>query len=693
MKFGRVIALWGIGIPLISGLLVLAAILFTPLPKPHNPEVTEVLDAHGKVVSRLFIQNRIAIPVVEMPKHLLDAIVAVEDDRFYDHRGVDLTGIGRALIRNLKARQVLEGGSTLTQQLARNLYLSHDRTLLRKFKELILTGKLEIRYSKQEILGLYLNTIYFGRGIYGIEMASQTYFGKPTRALTVSEAALLSGLPRAPEFYSPLNNPEAAVGRRNLVLAKMASQGYLTPQQAEAAKKEPLRLAAPKPAAGEAAYFLDLALRELRDRFPGVAENLYSGGYRIHTSIDMEMQKSAEQAVRAAAPAGDDSVQVALVAVEAATGYVRAVVGGVDPQVKRNRILEPKQPGSAFKPFVYAAALETKRYTIVSTQLDSPVQFPGTQAGAVWRPQNYRGEYSYSPTTMREALKRSLNVVTARWAEVLTPEPIVDAARRLGIQSTIDRNLTISLGSAAVTPLELATAYAPFANEGFRVTPIAIQRITDRQGRLIAEQRPTRERVIDPGVAFLITDMLRDVLAPGGTAAHGAGHLAGRPAAGKTGTTDDSVDAWFVGYTPDLVASVWVGTDENRPSTRTGAANAVPIWANFISHALHGRPHRTWKPPAGVLRLEICRISGLRPNASCPTAAEWYLAGTEPTNEDSVVHWDQMVPDLPGVPWAPARTLPATPPKDFDSPPRAEPANPWPPVRIPVPLPAPVPWF
>ena len=668
LNFRTALLTLAVALPILALACFGIAVLITPLPAPENPEASKVVDATGETISRLFTENRVELPVVEMPQALLDAVVAVEDDRFYQHRGIDPLGVARAFIRNLQAARVIEGGSTLTQQLAKNLYLTHDRTLTRKFKEAVLTVKLESTYSKKEILGMYWNTIYLGRGAYGVEVAAQTYFGKSARDLTLTESALMAALPRSPEYYSPYNDAEAAVLRRNLVLDKMMEHAYISAATASAAKEEPLRLV-PAEQAGRtqthtAPYWVDHVLAELRTHYPAVAEEILHGGYTIHTSLDLNLQRAAEEAVIAEAPAAtpdENQVmqpQVALVAMESTTGYIRAFIGGREQRAERNRVTERQQPGSAFKPFVYAAALETRTSTAASTQTDEPAAFPGAREGEAWRPANYGNRYSYKPETMRTALRRSLNVVTVKWMDAIKPGPVVSLARRMGIESEMPANLTISLGSADVTPLELTRAYAPLANGGFAVTPVAIVRITDRHGNIIAEESPARQRAMDPGVAFIVTDMLREVVRPGGTAAQVSGYLGGRPAAGKTGTSDQSRDAWFVGYTPDLVAGVWVGRDDNSPTRFEGGTAAAPIWANFMSRALQGKPHRDWSPPANVAGIEYCTLTGLLPNASCPTGHEWFLTGTEPAQVDPTIHWDTVLPQLPGMPWTPPGTLP-----------------------------------
>jgi 1A family penicillin-binding protein len=671
------------GVPIMLLAAFIAAVALTPLPTPQNPVASEIFDRNGSLLTRYYKEDRIEIPVIEMPQTVLDAVVAVEDHRFYAHRGFDFVGFGRAMIRNVRARRVVEGGSTITQQLAKNLYLTHDRTLIRKLKEAIRTVKLEYTYSKSELLGFYWNTIYLGSGTYGLEVASQTYFDKPARDLTLAEAALLAGLPRAPEYFSPFNNPKAAEQRRNLVLDKMQEHGFATPDAIAVARAEKPRIADPKAPPGEAPYFIDYVRKELGRDYPEIAANLYQGGYQIHTSLDLQAQRFAEEAVLAEAPPatpGDKQAlqpQVALVSLEPNSGYIRALIGGREDRVIHNRALLPQQPGSAFKPFVYATALETRLYTVASTQPDAPAEFPGADEGEPWRPKNYGDRYTNQPVTMREALRRSLNVVTAHWTNTVKPKPVEELAHRMGVSSDIPDNLTIGLGTAELTPLELTRAFMPFANGGMAVEPVAIVRIEDRNGITIAQREPTRSSALDAGVAFIITDLLKEVVRPGGTAGNVAKYLGGRPAAGKTGTSDQSRDAWFVGYTPELVTGVWVGNDDNSPSHREGGTAAAPIWAYYTSRVLQGTPHRDWRPPSNVATHQICAGTGLRPNASCPTRDEWFLAGTEPTEVDPTVHWDHLLPSLPGMPWAPSGTL--LPGADYEGP--DEPFIP--PIRMP----------
>ena len=647
---GRTVLRWAVGAllgaPLVGAVVFLAAVMVTPLPRPDNPEMTEILDAAGKRIDTRATENRVEVPVVEMPQTLLDAIVAVEDDRFYKHRGIDPVGLARALVRNVTAGKVTQGGSTISQQLAKNLYLTHERTLTRKWREAVYTVKLEHTYSKKEILGMYLNTIYLGHGAYGVEVASQNYFGKSVRQLTLAEAAMLAGLPQAPEYYASPDNLAAARRRQHVVLDKMVEAGFVDAERAEAAKEEPIRLAALGGSANRAPYFVHYVINvELRTRYPDVHKNLYQGGYRIYTSLDLAMQQQAEAAVNQA----NMPYQAALVALDPQNGFIKAWVGGrKEATVKHNRVIVPRQPGSTFKPFVYAAALESRNYTVLNPQLDTKEEWFG-RANPKYHVKNFGDKGSNEPRDMRAALKESLNVVTVRWMDTIKPPAVVDMARRMGITTELPTtDLSLALGTKEVTPLELVRAYAPLANGGHRVRPVAILKILDREGNLVAEERPTREPVIDAGLAFIMTDLLKGVVEPGGTAAAVASSVPGRPAAGKTGTTDLSRDAWFVGYTPQLVAGVWVGNDSRESmGNATGSTVAVPVWTAFMQGALAGTQARDWAPPGNVVQREICSVSLLLPNPTCPVKKEWFLAGTGPTTIDTHLHLDRLIPELP----------------------------------------------
>ena len=645
-----------IGLVIAGGILIFARIL--PLPAAEVPLATIVYDTRGRVAARLFEQNRVEIPAQEMPKHLRNGTVSIEDERFYLHRGIDPIAIARAFIADIRAGKIVEGGSTLTQQLAKNLFLSPEKTIMRKIREALLTLQLETRFTKEEILTMYLNQIYFGHGAYGVEAASQLYFAKHTKDLDLSESALLSGILRVPESLSPYRHPDLATKRRNLVLQQMASLGYISPEQAAETGKAPLKIATLR--VPEAPYFVDYMLSEIRTRHPEVAKNILTAGYVIDSTIDNDIQMAAEQAFKTYIGKGTpdeqgvEQPQGALVAVDPQSGAVRALVGGRDFQKSQyNRAYQAhRQPGSAMKPFLYTAVIDSN-IPVTRAQMCEQVSYPGATRGDVYMPKDYGKEpYHWRPLAIREAIKISDNVVAVRWANEIGPKRIADYATNMGISSRLDPYLSLALGTSEVTPLEMAVAFCPLANLGLRVEPFSIRRITDRFGNVIEENNPRIQRVLREPVAYVVTDLLKSVLTPGGTGS-GLGSIVGRPAAGKTGTTEDLRDAWFVGYSPDLVAAVYVGHDQPNVSLRgTGATVAGPIWAHFMAGALKDVPVRDFPVPVGVTELQVCIESGLLPNSTCQTVREIFLTGTEPTEVDPVIHWDNIFNPPQGWPRA-----------------------------------------
>ncbi|MCL6450474.1 MAG: PBP1A family penicillin-binding protein [Acetobacteraceae bacterium] len=619
-----------------------------PLPPVPVAEATRIFDRDGELLARLFTQNRTTVPLSRIPTVLQQAVVAVEDSRFYRHRGIDPWSLLRAAYHNLRAGRIVEGGSTITQQLARNLFLTPERTLGRKLHEALLTLRLERTYSKAQILELYLNQIYFGHGAYGVEVASQTYFGKPVDRLDLAECALLAGLIRSPETYSPFRNPEGALARRRVVLDRMAALGYIARSQGEEAAAQPLRLASPASgAATEAPYFVQYIVDQLLARHPDLGPELYRGGLLIRTTLDLDMQRAANQALARDLPApravveGVPQPQAALVALEPSTGHILAMIGGRDfASTPFNRAVQARrQPGSAFKPFLYTAVIDLG-YTPWSTKYCGPVSFPSGRERP-YEPKDF-GEgaeaYHYRDLTVREAVAVSDNVVAVEWMAEVGPETVIRYARLMGIDSPLEPSLPLALGTSEVTPLELARAYAPLANGGFRVEPVSVLKVVDRAGRVIEENQGRLTRVLPAEVAYVVTDLLQGVLEPGGTGAHLA-EMLDRPAAGKTGTTQGFKDAWFVGYTPDLVAAVYVGYDEPvRSLEATGGALAGPVWADFVSLASRGLQARAFRRPPRVVTSRICTLTGRLAGPNCPSAWEVFVAGTEPWEQCRDLH-------------------------------------------------------
>jgi 1A family penicillin-binding protein len=636
-------------VALAAAVLALAVAGLADLPEAKVPLTSTFFDRNGLVVATRFEQNRFAVPLDLVPPALAAAFIAVEDHRFYRHFGLDIQALLRALWRNLLAGRLVEGGSTITQQLARNLFLTPDKTLGRKLREAVLAVQLERRYTKDEILEKYLNTIYFGHAAYGVEAAARTYFGKPVQDLTLAEAAMLAGIPRGPALYSPFLDFPAARARQEVVLSRLEEQRYISQVEKETALAEKLVLRDRRPGARAVqygAYFIDyLVERELAAIFPDDPQIVYRGGLQVHTTLDREMQQAAEEAVKKLLPVlgageqGGQQPQVALVAIDPRDGGIRALVGGRDFRYSQfNRAIPPagtrRSPGSAFKPFVFAAALESG-FTPANVRVSEPVSYTIPGQAEAYMPNEYGGEF-FGPLTMRRALARSSNIVAIKTHMEIGPEKAVEMAARLGIGSPVLPVPSLPLGTSHVTPLEMAAAYAAFANQGFRVQPLFITRITDSTGRLLYENRPRLSHVLDARIAYLLTNMLQDVLRPGGTGSF-LGPLVNRPAAAKTGTSEDHRDAYIVGYTPELAAAVWVGNDDNSPlgTGQTGGRLAGPVWANFMRQALQNLPAGEFVRPHGLEEALICPETGLLHNPLCAVTPvqEMFLAGTAPREQ------------------------------------------------------------
>jgi len=550
---------------------------------------------------------------------------------------------------NLRSGHVVQGGSTLTQQLMKNFFLSDERSLKRKLIEAAMALIAERRYSKQEILENYLNEIYLGQrgaqGIFGVWEAAHFYFAKPLSELSIAEMALLAAIIKAPNRYSPFRNSQRALRRRNLDLALMLRQGDITTEQYEQAVAEPLRLAQPKPAGNDAPYFVDFLRRELAQNYP--AEVLTSEGLRIFTTLDMQLQQSAEEAVhrgladlakrykRLRSDKPTNALEAALIAVQPQTGEIKAMVGGRDYRVSQfNRVTQAfRQPGSVFKPFVYLAAFERTEHGGPVIQPNSMLDdepFEWAYDNQVWSPTNYKGEY-FGRVTVRHALEESLNAATARLARDVGIDAVRDMAERLGITSPLPAVPSLALGAAEVSPFEVAQAYSVLANQGLKATALSVKRVVDRAGNPI-ERNPIKiERVIDPQAVYLVTHVMEGVIDHGtGQGARRMGFT--RPAAGKTGTTNDYRDAWFAGFTPDLVSVVWVGFDQRKPVGLAGSQAALPIWTDFMKQATAGRPVTPFLPPPGVTLVPIDEYTGqLAPPGDPDTIEEAFFKGDEPT--------------------------------------------------------------
>ena len=561
------------------------------------PASSQIYDINGNEIANVHAaENRRPVKIAQVPKQLQDAFIAVEDNRFYEHSGVDPRGIARALYTNIRGHGVSEGGSTITQQLAKNAYLTQERTLTRKVQEVFLALQLERQYTKKEILEMYLNQIYFGQGAYGVQAAAQTYFGKDVEDLDLNECAMLAGIPKSPNYYSPLNNLQAAQERKAVVLDQMEKYGYINRSMAEKTKKQDMKLVKPakKSESNTASYFIDYVTQKLIDKYG--ADAVYKEGLKIYTTLDMDMQKAAEATVSKLPTYKTDGnglaqPQMALVAIDPHNGYVKAMVGGRGNDQFNRATMAVRQPGSAFKPFVFIAALENK-FTPSTVINDSPIDING------WRPRNDSGNFS-GKVTLRDVARYSINVPTVKIAQKLGIDKPIYYAQEMGISTFVlegpanDRQLATSLGgmTKGVTPLEITSAYGTFANKGVHVEPVVIVKVLDRNGKVLEQNEPKQRSVVSENSAAELTDMLEDVIKKGtGTRAN-----IGRPAAGKTGTTSNYNDAWFVGYTPDLVAGVWVGNDDNTP-TRGIMGGMLPaeIWQAFMKKATAQTPAKNF---------------------------------------------------------------------------------------------------
>ena len=674
--------------------------------------ITRIHARDGQLISELYQERRVPISLSRIPARMRQAILAIEDARFYKHPGVSTRDIVRAFWRNIRAQRLVQGGSTITQQLAKVLFLTSERTLKRKIKEALLALEIERRFTKDEILEFYLNQIYLGSGAYGVEAAARGYFGKAVSQLTLPEAATIAGLPKAPSRFNPRTNPKRSLGRRRLVLQRMREVGFITPEQERAAAGEPIHLV-PRATntAPELAYFAEHIRRQLGRRY-GPA--LYRSGLSIHTTLDLGLQKIVHAALlkgieeinlrRGFLPAGwkrrrpprlgdkyqlriaelgggviraavrgyeaaleipgridaralregdlvlgrvirvdrdgktmtlewQDTVQGAAVAFDPRTGALRALAGGTNfRRFQFDRATQARRsPGSAFKPVIMAAAL-FKGYTPAQILMDSPFvrRMPGTLKE--WKPRNYTNKF-YGPVTMRFALEKSINLATIKLLDQIKPKTAITFARRLGIRAPLMPYLSLALGAFEITPYEFTSAYIPFATGGIHARPYDIVKVTDAGHRILEENVPQTHRAISPEVAYQIRSMLRGVVLSG--TARRALKLPGF-VAGKTGTTNEYRDAWFIGFTDDLILGVWVGRDDNKQMgyRASGGSAALPIWTRIMKFWLDRRePPLTATPPPGVALVRIDARTGLLPSPACPgkTVTEAFVQGTEPT--------------------------------------------------------------
>jgi len=600
-------------------------------------------------------EDRRPLRFSEFPEGFVRAVLAAEDARYFEHRGVDPRAIVRAALANLRSGRVVQGGSTISQQTVKNLSLGHQRTLWRKLRELPMAVIVDLRYSKERILEVYLNEVYLGQrgsvAVCGAESASRYYFGRSIEDLDDAGWALLAGMIRSPGRYNPFAHPEAAVARRGQVLEAMVRLGWMDPARAQRAEAEPLRLASGESGYTRARYLADAVRADLARIVP--AGSLDRAGLRVHTTLDTRTQEVAETALRAGLErlestrpalrrgAGAPRLQGAVVVTEPSSGAVRALVGGRDyAETQFNRAIDAhRQPGSCFKPFVYLAAfaatdVDGGRVTAATTIDDAPLTVD--MSGTSWTPSNYDGRFR-GPVTAHRALRDSLNVPAVRLARYIGLDRVVETARACGIESPLEPYPSLALGAREVTPLELAGAYGTLANGGIRVRPRLIEEIRDRDGRRIERRDPAYRRVVDARPTFVLNQVLTDVL-DGGTARSARALGWDGRSAGKTGTTDDDRDAWFVGYTPKILALVWVGFDDNARTGLTGASGALPIWVDIMRDVAPEVARAEFRRVPGVVRAEVDPFTGLRAAGGCPEVEEdWFEDGTAP-RETCEVH-------------------------------------------------------
>ncbi len=586
----------------------------------YRPSVSsKIYDRSNRIVGEIYLEKRTVVPYQAIPKHVVKAFLAAEDANFFKHKGVDYIAITRAVLKDILSGGFAQGASTITQQTVKSLFLTPEKSIRRKLKEIILAYRIEKKLTKEEILYLYLNQIYLGDGAYGVEAASRAYFGKGVNALNVAEGALLAGLTQAPTRHSPRNHLDQAKARQRYVLRRMVEVGFLASPEADRAYQARITLAPPSSFRSKAAYFLEYIRAYIQEKYG--ADALYKSEMQIYSTIDGPLQESAHNALIEGVRKTEErnkykGLQGAILAIDPHTGGVLAMVGGVDfAESQFNRAIQARrQPGSAFKPIIYTAALD-KGKTIVSTVDDSPIEFDRNE-NELWKPKNYDGTF-LGPIPMLEALAKSRNLATVRLLNEIGVDTAIQTARALGIESPIERNLSIALGSSGITPLEMCAAYAAFANGGERPTPFFIREVRDGSGRILESTEPQTKRAIPPETAYLTVRLMQEVIRSGtGTAARGLGKYL----AGKTGTTNENTDAWFIGFSPDLLAGVWIGFDTPKPlgDRQSAAAVALPIWIQFMGRALPQYPERDFPVPPGVTfaRFDPATGKALPPGAT-----------------------------------------------------------------------------
>jgi penicillin-binding protein 1A len=600
--------------------------------------VTRIYSADNVLLAELFVEKRDPVPIKAIPDDLKKALIATEDRKFYQHSGVDLKGILRAVINDIRARKFVEGASTITQQLAKTLFLTSRKTVLRKIKEAFLAFQLERRYTKDEILELYLNQVYFGSGAYGVESAARMFFGKPAKDLTLAQCALIAALPKSPSRYSPLIDKDLAIKRRNIVLKQMKDTGIISEAAFIQAKQEQIYPVKQNKNPVKAPYFVDY-VKNVLEKTLG-SSSLYKGGLTIYTTLDFNLQKAAEHAVTTGLSALENRMKIqkiknpspecALLSLDVQSGGILAMIGGKDfYKSPFNRAISAKrQPGSAFKPIVYACAIE-HNFPQSKLILDAPVSFKIATRRNHWEPENFSGEYR-GEITLRMALNLSQNIPAIRLIETLGPSSVARFGHILGIETSLSPNLSLALGTSEVTLINLTAAYSVFPNKGELIKPYGVMEVVDPGGRPVFRVKPLKKIAMSQAGAAIMTDMLKGVIQEGtGKKARGIT----RPVAGKTGSTNGYKDALFIGFSPSIATGVWVGQDAFVTIGRgeTGARAALPIWIEFMTKALDGKPFQYFDMPDDLIKVRMDPVTGLLAPDDSPLAVEaLFIKGTEP---------------------------------------------------------------
>jgi len=605
----------------------------------------KVFDREGRFVGRILPEGRYWTPIERIPVFLQNALVAVEDARFYEHGGIDVRGIARALVKDVVKGKLAEGGSTITQQLIKNKYLSGEKTIDRKLKEGVMAVELEQKYTKKQILEMYFNEIYYGNGAWGIAQAARLYFDKNPEELTAAECALLAGVPKNPGRYNPRGDSAKVMGRRDVVLQRMVAVKMLTARQKQELRAQKVTFTQPN----QAPYYLARIKSSLMEKYG--REISEQGGLEITAALDLKLQKLAEQTLRDGVKRVSPQLQGALLSLDIATGDLLAAVGGVDyAKSAYDRAFHARrQPGSAIKPLIYAAALD-KGFTAGSIWNDAPVAYSRGN-NETWTPQNY-GREQYGALSLRKALAYSNNIITVKLLEAVGVPDYISFAGRLGLPLRAGNDLSQALGTEEVTLYELVQAYSPLANSGVRSEARTIIRILDRRSNTVTENPPLLATVVSPATAFVTTSMLQDVMTYG-TAKGLKKFSQERPAAGKTGTTNDYRDAWFIGYTPQVVTGIWVGHDKPKAGGKgfTGGAVAAPIWEQFMRQALAARPAVDFLQPESVVSLTIDSATGFPANTGCPQTQEEFYSDEHLPATNCPLHGgdplQQLSPELP----------------------------------------------